>query len=399
MNKKNRTRIFALMQNNKVFIGRCSAIKLSAVAYSHCRGEHRQTQRYFDLDRKRPDLYVLEEIENMSQVTYRHWLAWIHAFEAEGYEVLNREDVLENSRDLHPETHQIYERIRKMPLELHLQFSYCSRYNANDYDQENSKPNQEITPLPNLYAATEKLSIRLSKSEKELIASFAKCLNLSLRDALLYAINSIMRCDENTMAAEQEMYSFRQRYLQDVDNLKKKNSALTEQMKNQRQQFSEKSEKHRKQMDTIQTGILKYISYLEPDATIPLRIEQDRYRNYIYGTEIIYEYPQEEGFAVIRPHAILWGSTQQLQFLVGETDPGENIMLRYYPSKHFVGMFPSNDLFGLRGSCWLVGWERKEENVMQLNFALPLSVHQKYDDPMMVGTEWGKLMWEINQED
>ena len=399
MKEKKRTRIYALMQNRKVFIGRCTAIKLSAVVYDHRRGKHIQTQRHFDLDRKRPDLYVLEEVENVSQVTYRHWLAWIHVFESEGYEVLNREDVLEDSRDLHPETHQIYEQIRKMPLELHLQFGYCSQYTANDFDRENTKPNSQIIPLKNQNAATEKLSVRMSKPEKELITSYAKCLNLSLRDAVLYAINSVMRCDDKTMAAEQEMYAFRQRYLQDIENYKKKNSELSEQLKNQRQKYSEKLEEHRKEMDAIVTGTHKYLSYMEPDTTIPLQIEQARYQNYIHDTEINYEYPREEGVAVIRPHAILWGRTSQVRFLVGETDHGESIKLRYYPSKHFVGMFPANAKFGLRGSCWLVGWEQKEENVMQLNFALPLSVHQRYDDPMAVGSVLGKLMWEINQED
>lgn len=388
MNAKKRTRIFALMREKQVFIGRSSANKLSAVVYSHCRGEHLQTLRYFDLNRKRPDLYVLAEVEDVSPVTYRHWLAWIHAFEVEGYEVLNREDVLEDSRDLHPETRQIYERIRHIPLELHLEFGYCTCYSASDFDHKDLNSDhidQKCTNWADLYAAAEKLSIRLSKQEKEVIAAFAKSLNLSLRDALLYAINRVILCDDTTLAADQQMYSLRERYTQNIQQLKAKNTALTEHIKKQHQQASEKLEKNRKQMDTILTGIQKYISYLEPDATIPLHIEQDRYRNYIRDTEIIYEYPQEEGFAVIRPHAILWGSTQQVRFLVGETDHGEHIKLRYYPSKHFVGIFPANDQFGLRGSCWLVGWERKEENVMQLNFSLPLSVRQKYDNPMAVG--------------
>ena len=107
---------------------------------------------------------------------------------------------------------------------------------------------------------------------------------------------------------------------------------------------------------------------------------------------ILLWYPEKEGFAVIRTHAILRGVTSQVQFLVGITDQDETIKLRRYPSKHFIGMFPANAKFGLRGSCWLVGGEQKEENVMQLNFALPLSSHQKYDDSMAVGAELSKMM-------
>ena len=397
MKTKKRTRIYALIKNRKVFIGRCAAIKLSAVVYEHCRGEHIQTQNHFNLDLKRPDLYVLEEIENESHVTYRHWLAWIHTFEVAGYKLLHREDVLEDSRDLHPETRQIYERIQMIPLELHLEHGYRSKYSAGDYDHKNTESDQAVAPSAKPYAATEKLSVRLSRPEKELIEFFAKCLNLTLRDAVVYAINNLMYCDNATMAAEQQMYSIRQRYLQNIESLKKKNSELTAQLNKQYQQFSGKAQKHCKQIKAIQTGIYKYFTYLKPDATIPLRIEQARYHNYIHDTEIIYEYPQEEGFAVIRPHAVLWGSTQQVHFLIGETDQGENIMLRYYPAKDLIGMFPGNERFGLRGSCWLIGWEQKEDNVMQLIFSFPLSTHPKYDDPMAVGTELGKLMWEINQ--
>ena len=397
MKPKKRTRIFALVKNRNVFVGRCAAIKLSTVVYSHCRGEHIQTQPHFDLKKKRPDLYVLEEVEDVSQVTYRHWLAWIHTFEAAGYEVLNREDALEDSRDLHPETRQIYEQIQKIPLALHLELAYRSTYTAGDYNSKNKEPHQTASPSANPYAATEKLSVRMSKNEKNLIESFAKWMNLTMRDALIYAVTNLMRCDNSAMSNEQQMYSIHERHLQDIENLKKQKSDLTEQLKNQHQKYTEKAEKYRKQMDTIQTGIHQYLTYLEPNMTIPLRIEQEKYRNYIYNTDTDYSYPSKEGFAVIRPHAILRGITPQVQFLVGETDQKENIKLRYYPSKHFTGIFPGNAQFGLRGSCWLVGWEQKEANVMQINFSLPLSTHQKYDDPMVVGTEFGKLMWEIDQ--
>lgn len=396
MKPKTLTRIYALINNRKVFVGRCTAVKLSAVIYGHCRGEHLQTQKHFDLNKKRPDLYVLEEIEDESHVAYRHWLAWIHTFEAAGYEVLNREDALEDSRDLHPETRQIYEQIQKIPLALQLELAYRSTYTASDYNSKNIGSHQTASPSANSFAATEKLSVRMSKNEKNLIESFAKWMNLTMRDALIYAITNLMCCDDNAMSNEKQMYSIRERHLQDIENLKKQKSDLTEQLKNQHQKHTEKAEKYRKQMDTIQTGIHQYLTYLEPNMTIPLRIEQEKYRNYIYNTDTDYSYPSKEGFAVIRPHAILRGITPQAQFLVGETDYGENIKLRYYPSKHFTGMFPGNERFGLRGSCWLVGWEQKEENVMQLNFALPLSVHPKYDDPMIVGKADGKLMQEIN---
>ena len=399
MNKKNRTRVFALMQGNNVFIGCSAAIKLSAVAYSHCRGEHRETKRHFDKDRNRPDLFVLEEVENVSQVTYRRLLAWIHLFEEEGYKVLNEEDMLKNSRKLHPETHQIFDHICEIPLALHLQAGFCTKYTDRDYSQKNQKPQKKSTPSKNIYAANKNLSVRLNKMEMDQIRFFANCLNLPIQDALVYAINRIMVFDDIAMADEQEMYSFRQKYLQTVDNLKKKVSSLNEQIDVQRQRSSEETKKYKKQVDTIKTGIQKYLTYLEPDEAIPLRIEHARYRNYIRNTEINYTYPHEEGFAVIRPHAILWGSINTVRFLVGVTDQGNNIKLRYYPSNHFVGIFPGNDQFGLRGSCWLLGWERKEENVMQLIFSLPLSVHQKFDSPMAVGTDFGKLMWELDHED
>lgn len=397
MGSKKWTRIYALMRNRQVFVGRSSSVRLSAVVYSHCRGEHEQTQPYFDLYQKRPDLYVLAEIEDASPITYRHWLAWIQAFESAGYKLLNREDVLEDSRDLHPETRQIYEQIMRIPLEMHLVVGHCTSFSAYDSVPHTPSAEESSIPATNPHAATEKLSIRLSKQEKELISSFAKSMNLSLRDALQYAINRVMFCNDAALAADQGMYLLRERYSQDVDKLKRKNLKLTNQLQKQHQETLAKQEIHSKKIQAIRTDIQKYLTYLEPNTRIPLHIEQSSYKDYMHDTEIVYEYPSNEGFAVMRLHAILWGNSQAVRFLVGVTDQGETIKLRYYPSNSFIGMFPTNEAFGLRGSCWLVGWESKEEDVMQLFFCLPLSVRPKYDDPMAVGTEWDRLMWEIDQ--
>ena len=89
-------------------------------------------------------------------------------------------------------------------------------------------------------------------------------------------------------------------------------------------------------------------------------------------TQVAYAYPSAEGYAVLRPAALLLG-TNHAHFLVGITDQGEEIKLRYY-SGSYLGISPANERVSLRGSRWLVAWRQAEEDVMEMVMALPLDV-------------------------
>lgn len=71
MNAKKHTRIYDLIKHIKVFIGRCTAIKLSAAVYAHCWGEHIQAEKYFGQDQNWPKLKM-----NPTLYTAIFWLGF-----------------------------------------------------------------------------------------------------------------------------------------------------------------------------------------------------------------------------------------------------------------------------------------------------------------------------------
>lgn len=94
------TKVFAMILDDNVYIGRTTAQKVSAVCYSHYRGEHVQTADCFGASIRRPDLYILGRITAHSVVTYRYVVAWVHVFMQAGYRILNCGDVIDHATDL-----------------------------------------------------------------------------------------------------------------------------------------------------------------------------------------------------------------------------------------------------------------------------------------------------------
>lgn len=394
MNKKRLTRIFALVRGESVFIGRCAAQKLSTIVRSHCRGEHLQTEEYFDLETKRPELYVLDEVDEVSPITYRHLLAWVHVFDQAGYEVINRAAVLERAWDLRPETRKIVDKIMEQPLEFYLAQGHCADYKAAD--RQPVPADTEVTQQdPAL--ATERLSVRLTKAEMEGLKAFASDRNLTMRQVLPYLLSTAIMADGSRHKLDSALQQVQDKYQQTVARLKLRDAKLCGQIDVLKEKNKLLREQYVKHADAWQQGIQKYLSYFESSSLIPMELEKGRYKPYREQSHTEYHFPKEEGFAVIRPAAVLYGKSQGSRFIVGTTDQGEPLKLRYYPNKQFLGRFLTDEAFGLRGSCWLVGWEKTSDGAMQLNFALPLSVRPKYEDPMTVPTELDKLMQEVDR--
>ena len=393
MNKKRLTRIFALVRGESVFIGRCAAQKLSTVVRSHCRGEHLQTEEYFDLETKRPELYVLDEVDEVSPITYRHWLAWIHVFDQAGYEVINRAEVLERAWNLHPETQKIVRQITELSLEAHLEQGRCANYKAADRLPQSD----DIAVAQDPSRATEKLSIRLTKTEKNDIKAFAEERNLTMRQVIPYLMANTIIAEGTRHKLDSALQQVQDKYQKNVARLKDREAVLQEKLAEQKEQNKHIRAQYLQHTDAWQRGIQKYLSYFTSSSPIPMELEHDRYKPYMEQSHVEYRYPEKAGFAAFRPVAVLYGKSQGCRFVVGTTDQGEFIKLRYYSCKTFLGCSLSNETFGLRGTCWLVGWELAGDGAMQLIFALPLSIIPRYDDPMAVGTEIGKLMWEADQ--
>lgn len=361
--------IFALIRENVAFVGRSSSVRLSAVCHSHCRGEHLSTQGHFDLEANRPELIILERLSAPSPVVYRHQLAWIYRLSQEGYQMLGSAETLERARELHPYSRSIYDQICAEPLAAVLERGRCARFSDGDIVPDEEAP--VVSEQPE--RATERLSLRLTATEKDRYDRYAEMLGLTRRDALQYLVTqdrSLRHMDLDT-----ELLEVKRVHGQAREKLANQVEKLKEDLSDARRSKGSIQRRHTGERRLVQTALRAFLDHFAPTGQIPLKIEQGYYRDYMQASQTAFAYPAGEGWAVVRPMAVLLGRGNA-HFVVGTTGQGEEIMLRYYPDC-YLGISPASELFGLRGSHWLMAWSHGEEDVAELLLSLPLDIkHQ-----------------------
>lgn len=360
--------IYAMIHGDKAYVGRTTSPNLSPICYAHCRGEHLSTKGCFDLDGKRPELVILEHLSVPSLVAYRHQLAWLYRLSQEGYQVLGSPETLERAKELSTYTQSILDQICAEPLEAVLARGRCVRYADADVTPSET-PQPKVAE--NSGAASEMLSIRLSPTEKERFDAYADTLGMTRRDLLQYLVTQDRTLKH--MDLDTDLLEIKKVHSQKQEQLNRQITDLRENLAKTRDSKAEIQHRHTGERRLMQDALRAYLGRFTPSSRIPLTIEQGYYRDYMQDTQIAYSYPADEGHAVLRPAAVLLGSNNT-HFLIGTTEQGEEIKVRYYPGSGYLGISPASERFGLRGTHWLVAWRRAEDDVMQMILALPLDI-------------------------
>lgn len=231
----------------------------------------------------------------------------------------------------------IVDEILAVPLEAQLAHFHCVRYKDADSCPalDQSRVHKESAPEP----ANAKLTIRLTETEKHKFDQVARSLRLTHRETLQYLIG---------FSPEEDIFvsMLLQNHDEKMSQQKKRIGELEESLTVQRERLAKQAELHKKYVTMVQCG---------------------RGRN-------------------------------PALFILGVTTDGQCIKLRYYPKREYVGIFLTNPTFGVRGSSWMVGWQKTEENVMQLMFAMPLQIGSKYNNPMDAHERLEKIMEQFLDE-
>lgn len=86
-----------------------------------------------------------------------------------------------------------------------------------------------------------------------------------------------------------------------------------------------------------------------------------------------YQYPQENGYAVIYLDALVYGKGVGAPlFVLGHTENEMYLKLRWYPRDDFVGVSPKAKRYATKGSRWVVGYMISHDGAMDVFVALPL---------------------------
>ena len=360
MKKRKVYTIFALVFGKTVYIGKTISTCLSRVYRRHRRGEVQATN-LFSIKGIKPTLHILARDEMELFEAYRWIVAYVKFFADAGYEVLNSIKTIENASDLHPETKCFVDQIAEENLNDLLQRTLVKKPSDADFCLNN-----EIKLSP----ACEKLTVRISKWEKERFDCFSRKMHMTQRQMIQFLISYYETAEPDFPDWEKDIYV---RAI--LGALREENAKLHKENEKYRKQISQWKPKSRKdeKIENITRAISLYFSFMESSHPIPLVVERRMYKNYQYAKE--YSYPQESGMYVVRVSAVLTGQGRYpAKFVLGTSEDGTQYKFRYYPKKQFVGINPGNGSFMLRGSGWLFGCEEAADGAMDLVFAFPLEV-------------------------
>lgn len=391
-------KIIALInRKNEAFLIRTRSMRPSTVIRRHLRGEYSLTRAYFAKEGiRRPIAYLLAILDMPYYDSYQYLLAYICVLRDAGYTLVNHPNTLVNAKNLYPATKEICDYLQREPIGTLLRNTELQKYTDADFGPQMEKQKAKIRK-------DHKLTIRVTKADKDRFDAYAKSLNLSQGDTLSVLLTKNENQFDDWINWDSDRYVGL--VLQNArDKTKLMKAHLDGKQRTwgrERKQYQARIETLKKRIELIRKVLWEYYSYYKSSCRIPLEIETGDYRQYTdnLAEGCKYEYPSENGWCLMRPVAVLYGSARTpVQFVLGTTTDGRDIKLRIYHKDYFAGLSLTNETYGLRSSTWLVAWERANDGAMDLIMALPMDLQPRYNIPWNQTNDYTRFMANLEEE-
>lgn len=368
---KKQTRIYAIIADHHVYIGKTTTKHLSAVYRNHIHGRSAPTRDTVIAHAQgMPVLHLLEDLCACKSVAYRHIVAWVHIFAQADYTVVNRPGTLRQAADLHPQTQVLVAQLRVEPLEDILKRTRLAYHTAAD-KYPPSIPEMPEKPA-NDSRETMQLSVRMTRDEKEAFAQFATDWNMSQRDALLYLMQRYSKI--MTLQEELDMLAAQDKAQRTINRLQASNEKLEQQITKLKTTTPESAAPHMTQVVRYaQEGIKGYFASLPATEAPPLpRLGYKRYmRRHPEATR--YPYPDTQDYFDFIPTTILYGNAKPMvHFWIGQATDGSVYKIRIYDKYDFVGISPLNEQYSRQEMLWYIRVRPAVDGAADLIFALPI---------------------------
>jgi len=342
-------RIYALVLERDVFVGKTTSPRISAVYSRHRCGDVAATRGFLDQE-EAPALHVLEELTSTGADAYRHVLAWLHWFEAAGYCSINHTRTAVSSEELYPPTEEILRQLPQLPVEQILEQTRLAKPSDG-----NRKPPRKFLSLLQPEKQVQ-MNLRMTEKDKKQLDQFCRKNGLKAREALGLLLDQISKD-----------HAHLDHLLSNQKTLRHENEALKDKLAVQQgQALSPKERQMEAYLRFVKPIIAEYIRLISPqpeDHSLPAF----PYKRFQKQTTARYEYP-EEGTLLLTAEALLWGRNRA-RFLVGQDDDGNYRKLRYYPKERFVGALPWDYPAGTR---WMIGCRQVSDGAVEIAAAFPL---------------------------
>lgn len=386
-------KIYALVGNNTVYIGKTTARRVSAVYSRHICGACNATKNIFSKEGCKPRFYLLYVQELLPYEAYKYVLIYTRMFLDAGFEVLNSSRTQRRAMDLHGDTQKLAEVVFQRDLNKILSDTLVLK--LTDADEKPAK----TMSIPARTQANKKITVRVTEDEKERFDRFAKEMHLTQREALQVLISKEKQTDPSMPDWESDVYvrALLDAYREEIHTLNEVNQELQQKLRACRDGKKAAFQKIEERFKFVQQGIHRYFTFLRSNCSIPLQVNSGVYQNFEQRER--YHYPQEPGFFLFRPQFILRGKRRYAaQFVLGVGDDEVLLKFRSYPKSRFVGVSLTNHRFSLQTSVWLVGCERAKDGAMDICCAFPLNVEFPYKGPEEYGSRKARNLADIIRE-
>lgn len=364
-------KIYCLISGEYVYVGKTKSPALGSTFSRHIHGYYAATDAYFAPEgANRPKLYLLKHGPMTQAVGYKYVLAFIRLFRENGFFVINHEKSIAQAESMDAVTENLYIQISEIPIERLLELSYIPK--------PSQRIDKEVTPVEKPVEdekelLEERLSVRLTEAEKLQFIHFAKKMNLSQRDCLVYLLN--IQKEKIAVAHDCDLETYIPRVISSYEKKLAAKDAEIERLRNQVLARDASVSLQRKRIAFIKEGVGRFFQMANvTENGLPLL--RDKYSRAVRGVpkEQQYSYPEEEGFIIFRPMLILWGKKSPTCFVLGLDENGCKIKVRQYEKYHKVGPSLVSGRFGCENTEWIIGIERAKDGGMDVVVSLPLDV-------------------------
>lgn len=373
--RKKEFTIFAIIAEDDgdtlAFVGKTETHDLESVLRRHLRGEVSWTKDDFSsgATTSPPRIIALAYLMCTGAEAYKHTLCWYRILEEKSYMMIAPDTFDKQAYNLNATTEKIYRNILEtIPVDDILCGKETPAPCTNENTENPTLPCRELTQM----------NIRIHSSDRDAFYRICRTNNYTQREGFLHLLTSY------SLMSNQEKQSATDRLLAEKD------ATIAAQRKSIQELERKLANKSRGQaadaklkmaLHNANMLLRKYIALIFPaPAESPLRcLSFKMWKKTCYNAP--YAYPPGAGCSIIRLESICYGKgVVPAVFIHGhDTETGEFIKLRYYPSRYFVGISPKNPYEQL-DSLWLVGYAPATDGAIALTFALPL-LRQTYSAP------------------
>lgn len=378
--KKHHYRIYAIIADDKAYVGKTTAQRLEPILWRHQRGDITHTRDHYKRGISNPRIVVLEEILTDVHTAYRHTIAFIRLFADCGFKILNSPGMVEDAMDIHALTQAILDDLSHIPLTVRIsQESDVTEVPPPESPGTGNPPPRKHAPLRD-DRATARLAIHLSPAEKERFTKLAEETGVTQRQCLMLMIENARNDDllNPDWTANEYVSLMLSVYKEEIAKLEEQVQHLESEIHTQK---TEDRKRNRKRGTSLQQSICDYFAYYKSALPGSSHLPQGLYSDYLSSTPPgqRHKYPSTEDTFIFCPHAILLGKSRFAPlFIIGQDSYHQEILLRYYPKQHWLGLRFSDQTFGWQHSQWLVRCERAKDGAMDVVFSLPLDIVPKY---------------------